>query len=209
MTVAIGHRSKECVTDEVDSGSVSPHSEMDVAEAMSLVSEDSIFLEAIGQFLNSVEADRFIEIPDYLNLKLKNKKWESPPLRTIEGYKYSLVVRPNGLKYTESYNKCVGIWLKPMSSDDDDDLEWPAKVRMGLTVKDFSSDGDLGSADGLTIAMAEYTWQREDTHSRYPISGFPATITHSAVEKAKCIEDGTLYILIDEEEDRSGTISMP
>lgn len=207
MAVQCGQRNAKVVVEsdvtdrnmDVHGGS-SSFSDADVAEVASLFSALSALDSASMSF---VERDQLIEIPNYTYLKSKKKRWESPPLRTIQGYRYTLVFRPNGLKFTEGYNECIGVWLKPMPSEADDGLEWPARVKMALRVKSFTSDSDSEGDENLVIPMKEYTWKKEDTNSRYPVFAFPSTIKHTAVEKeeAKCVvDDGTLYIVVEEEE---------
>ena len=184
------------VSDQIDddadmystSVSMSEDEEVATEEVVALLFEDDQHIKM-----------QHIEVPNYKDLKAKSKKWESPPLSTKIGYRFTLVVRPNGLKYTKSYNKSIGVWLKPMPSERDDLFEWPARVRMALRVEDFSSDGNSECDKGLVIPMEEYSWKRDTTNSRYPVFGFPATIKHSAVEEAKAVVDGTLYIVIEED----------
>lgn len=188
------------------------NSSMDVHSSSSSLSEADValfFSEVIEAALSTLKSDQHIEIPNYPDLKSKNKKWESPPLRTNGGYRYTLVVRPNGLKFTEGYNECIGIWLKPMPGEDDDELDWPARVKMALRVKNFTSDGDSEGDANLLVPMDKYTWQRGDTKSRYPVFRFPATIKHTAVEKAKCVVERTLYIVVEEEDDDGGGGGSP
>ena len=140
-----------------------------------------------------------IELPNYLDLKSNNAMWESPPLYTREGFKYILIIRPNGLKYTDSHNTAVGIWLKPVASDHDEPSKFPAKVKLGLRVG-FGPDASSGDDEGLKIDPTDCSWKIEDTHSRYPVIAFKPTITHEALEKANCFVDENLILLIEEVE---------
>jgi hypothetical protein len=103
--------------------------------------------------------------------------WESEPLYTCL-FKYILIIRPYGLKHTKSFNKAIGIWLKPLPSDFDDELDFPAKVTLAFRVLTDAT------VDGLSVAPTTCSWDREDTHSRYPVVAFAPTITHSAVLQA-------------------------
>lgn len=138
--------------------------------------------------------EQSIEIPHYCDLKSKNGKWESQPLYTRSGFKFVLIVRPNGLKYTKSFNRSIGIWLKPVPSDSE--LNFPADVTLALRV------GLDAEGDGLLVPPTRCTWKKEDTHSRYPVVAFEPTITHTAVEKAtNCFIGENLLITIVEVDD--------
>ena len=140
---------------------------------------------------------RAVEIPGYTRLKECDKRWESEARFTRDLYKYSLIVRPNGLKYTKGYGKCIGIWFRPLPSDHDDELEWPARVTFTVTVKSFGIDSDLEKS--LTIPKQEYTWKREATKFRYPAFNFDLTILcHTLIENSQCIVDDKLTIDIHE-----------
>ena len=134
-----------------------------------------------------------IEILDFYRLKLSNGVWESKPLHTSKHYKYVLIVRPNGLKYTESFKNSIGVWLKPVPSDRDQELDFPAKVMLGLRV---DSPGNTGEEKGLSITRTLCEWDLEDTRSRYPVCAFEPTITHRALEKIDFGEN--LKLLIEE-----------
>lgn len=134
-----------------------------------------------------------IEIPHYQDLKSNNEMWESQPLYTRENFKYVLIVRPNGLKYTKSFKKSISISLKPVSSHRDHELNYPAEVT--LTLRVGTTDG---TNEGLCSGPKQCRWDREDTHSRYPVVAFEPTIMHSAVEKANCFQGENLPIVIEE-----------
>ena len=138
-----------------------------------------------------------IEIPQYSKLKAEDKRWESRPHFTLEGYKYKLIVRPNGLKYNEGYGQCIGIWFRPLPSDKDDFLLWPAKVKFSLRIESTYSAFEKD----LTIPMKNYTWGRHTTNFRYPAFNFSlSAIKHSTIEEAQCLDKkkDKLYIIIEE-----------
>ncbi len=146
------------------------------------------------------EDDKFItlEIPDYMKLKAEDRRWESEPNYTYEGYKYKLIVRPNGLKYNEGYGKCIGIWFRPIPSDLDAMQTWPAKVKFSITVQSFSENSAHFDKD-LRIPMQEYTWEKHTTLFRYPAFNFGlSAIKHSTIEKAQCIVEDKLLLTIEE-----------
>jgi hypothetical protein len=128
--------------------------------------------------------EREINIQHYGDLKSSNGVWESPALCSREHFRYSLIFQPNGLKHTKSFNKAIGIWLKPLPSDFDDELDFPAKVTLAFRVLTDAT------VDGLSVTPTTCSWDREDTHSRYPVVAFAPTITHSAIEKAYSFEGG-------------------
>ncbi len=143
------------------------------------------------------EDDKCIEIPEDKKLKAENRRWESEPCFTREGYKYKLIVRPNGLKYNEGYGECIGIWFRPLPSDKDAELSWPARVNLSITVKSFSSSSAFEK--DLHIPMQQYTWGRHTTLFRYPAFNFGlSVITHSAIVKAQCLFDDKLFLIIEE-----------
>lgn len=132
---------------------------------------------------------------DYWKLKAADKRWVSEALFTPGGHKYSLIVRPNGLKYAKGYGSCVGIWLNPLRGDKDETLTWPARVRMSLRVL----SGGLSDYTNLTIPMKEYTWKKYETKFRYPAFNFDLTaIKHEAVEssESKCLTDQRITLLV-------------
>ena len=54
-----------------------------------------------------------VTIPSFSDLWRNNGVFKSKRLYTYaHKYPYRLWIRPNGLKFTKSYNKCIGIWLK-------------------------------------------------------------------------------------------------
>lgn len=131
------------------------------------------------------------ELKDYYGLKESDSRWVSNPRSTLAGYKYSLIVRPNGLRYAEGYGRCLGAWINPIPGDHDNELPWPAKVKMSLQVK--------GSYDKLVIPMQEYTWGKFDTKCHCPAFHFKLdAIEHSAIEVGY-VESGKIVILIVEE----------
>lgn len=145
--------------------------------------------------LISQQQDCVIEIPGYTKLKEEDRRWESKPRFTHQGYKYSLIVRPNGLKYNEGYGECIGIWLKALPSDRDEELGWPARVKLSLRVKSFSSSSEYEK--DLTIAMKEYSWEQHATKFRYPAFNFGLTaIKNGTVERAQCVFNDTLTIIV-------------
>ena len=129
------------------------------------------------------------------NGKPSEVKYESQPRFTTEEYKYSIVVRPNGLKHTDSYGEAVGIWFNPLPSDADDNLLWPAKIKMQLSLLKSESKEKI-----LKIPMKEYKWERYWTKSQYPAFNFDfKTLQHSAIQREGCVDsDGFLTILIEE-----------
>lgn len=132
-----------------------------------------------------------IEVPNYWGLKEGNKRWASKPLFTDAGYKFRLVVIPNGLKYTEGYGKCVGVWLDPLCGDMDDELSWPAKVEMSLRIQSTKED--------IAIPMREYSWERSETKCRYPAFNFDlTTFAHDLVETPQCCSNGNISMIIEE-----------
>ncbi len=149
---------------------------------------------------NSVQNDLpKVEILDYFELKDKNQVWVSEIFSTNEGYKFCLHIRPNGLRYTAGFNKCVGIWFKPMPGENDSQLPWPAKVNLSLWVQNVSGSSVI---DGLVIDMKEYTWKREDTRSINPAFKLNLTaLRHNAIEEGCIINDGgrkSIIIVIEE-----------
>ena len=79
-----------------------------------------------------------VKIPRYQKTKERNGVYES---KTLAGsYPYKLLIRPNGLKFTKGYGKCIGIWLKPEPCK----LEKPVKVYLSIVVKTQDSSWDCG-----------------------------------------------------------------
>jgi hypothetical protein len=136
----------------------------------------------------SKKRSKVLEVLKYKELKKLNKAFESEVYST-KGYCYQLIVRPNGLPYTKGFKKYIGVWLKPVQGEKDRYLDWPARVRLELTI---------GGTDGLKIQMQEYTWTRKDTKSINPVLNFDLEVfEHSKVEK--CGVHG-VSILIDDDE---------
>jgi hypothetical protein len=115
--------------------------------------------------------NKVVKVLKYRELKKSNKVFESEVYST-KGYCYQLIVRPNGLRYTKGFNKCIGVWLKPVQGEEDKHLDWPARVRLGLTI------------GGAEVQMQDYTWTRKDTKSINPVLNFDLEVfEHSKIEK--------------------------
>lgn len=132
-----------------------------------------------------------VKVPYYSKeKKILDDIWESDPL-TIASYRYKLVVRPKGLKYTTGYGKAVGMWFRPLPCH----LLKPAKVKISIGV--LKSDGK----EVMTVIKEkEYEWDEEDTRSDYPAFNFDLdTFRHSYVEE-KCEMDsaGCITVIINE-----------
>lgn len=135
-----------------------------------------------------------LKVPDYI-LKSKNMKWESPLCRTcLKEYPYKLIVRPNGLKFTEGYGECLGVWLKPEPFD----LKSPAEVKLRLKVETPNRSVNTK----LVTPMKFCTWDVKDTARPNPAFCFDLTaIKHKDILEANCIDDsGSLTLIIEEEE---------
>lgn len=133
-----------------------------------------------------------VKVQNYWSLKEGNKQWVSKPRFTTAGYKYCLVVMPNGLKHAEGYGESVGVWLNPMRGDKDDQLDWPAEVWMSLRIQSSKKDMEL------EIPKMKYSWARSETKHRYPAFNFDlTTFTHDVVE-SQCLSNGNFFIIIDE-----------
>lgn len=139
-------------------------------------------------------------VPDYYKLKGSDKRWVSKPRLTSAGYKYSLIVRPNGLRHTEGYGKCLGAWFNPMPGDK---MCWPATVKMSLKIKSIAS-----VSSDLVIPMEEYTWDRSETKCRYPAFCFDLNkLQHCDIEET-CVEKGDEKITMIIEEYQQITILL-
>ena len=135
--------------------------------------------------------------------KIADLKYESKPRFTTvkpHHYKYSLVVRPNGHRYSESYETTVAIWLRALPSDSDDDLPWPATVKMQLSLLRFNKAASCASKEkAVTIPMQEYSWERHWTQSQYPAFYFNLeAFQHSSVEQECVDNEGWITFAIDE-----------
>ena len=138
------------------------------------------------------------QIPDYWTLRAEDRRWESEPHFISQHYKYSLIVRPNGLVYNEGYGDCIGIWFRPLPGDKDDSLVWPAQINLSLTVKSFAENSSKYEAE-LKISK-KCTWDRHATKFRYPAFHFGLTaIKNATIEEARCVVEGVLTIVIQEE----------
>ena len=131
-----------------------------------------------------------VRIDHYLHLKENDEKWESLPLQTISGYPFRLIVRPNGLKWTEEYGN-IAIWLKPLPCE----LVEPAKMKLSVTVNNPS-----GRQDGLRVEK-DCMWDEVDTICQNPAFCFDlSAIKHSAIEAAHCIDrNGSLTLTVEED----------
>lgn len=142
----------------------------------------------------SLSPDSFpdIVIPNYNERKSDNSKWESPPLVTSSGYPYRLLIRPNGLKFTKGYGKCLGIWFKPEPYD----LEEPVTVELSIRVK--TPDGSRN--DKLVIPMKKYSWDRSATTRPNPAFCFDLmAIKHEDIVAANCIDSkGNVKLVVEE-----------
>ena len=136
-----------------------------------------------------------VTIPNYLEIKAKNGVYESGKLFTHAcKYPYKLLIRPNGLKFTKGYGKCMGIWLKPEPCN----LKKPVKVYLSIVVK---TQGEASTTNNkLTIPKTECTWDEEDTTSPNPAVCFALNaIQHSDILEADCIDsDGSLTLFVEE-----------
>lgn len=152
-------------------------------------SEDTI-VEVQSIYLSD-QCTKRVHVQNYWDLKRTNRRWVSKALSTIAGYKYTLVVRPNGLKYAEGYGSAVGVWLNPICGNKDDLLVWPAEVQLSLKI-------EKGVGSDIVIAMTSCEWEQCETTCPYPAFYFDlTTFTHAAIE-TECVIDGVLTILIDE-----------
>ena len=167
-----------------------------MANGLQVLKKPKLSADIIPQSANHDRSNE-ISIPFSKNGKPLKGKYESRP-RFTGGpyrYKYSLVVRPNGLKHTDSYGKAVGIWFNPLPSDADDDLLWPAKIKMQLSILKAESEEKV-----LTIPMQEYEWEHYWTKSEYPAFNFDLkTLQHAIIQQKGCVShDGQLTIHIEE-----------
>ena len=137
---------------------------------------------------------REIKVPYCEDGKVINDRWESRPrfsIVTSPHYRYSLVVRPNGLRFTDGYGKAIGIWFRPLPSND---AIWPAKVRLSISIL------DRGRNVVLTTDQQDFEWVEEQTMSPYSTSKFDLmAFKHCEVEQKNCVDDeGSVTIIINE-----------
>ena len=152
----------------------------------------TIDLEEVPSFVQN--QSREIEVPYREDGKVINNSWESKPrfiTATSPHYKYSLVVRPNGLRCTDGYGKAIGIWFRPLPSND---TTWPAKVKLSISIL------DRGGNVVLTTDQKDFEWVEEQTMSPYPTSKFDLmAFKHCEVEQKNCVDnEGSVTIILNE-----------
>lgn len=166
---------------------------------------DEVFSEASSENLEQpAKTVHEIEMQSFNKLLQKNMAWESGALSTMQGYMYSLIIRPNGLRYTKGFNKCMGVWLKPLQGEKDKSLDWPAKVKLTLRIRSF---GDETNCSDL-VTTRECKWKIEDTKSINPVLNFDLmALKLCAIQDPSrgCIihrenEDASVIIIIEEDE---------
>ena len=153
--------------------------------------EETITIEEVSFVENQ---PREIKVPYCEDGKVINDSWESKPrfiTATSPHYKYSLVVRPNGLRCTDGYGKAIGIWFRPLPSND---ATWPAKVKLSISIL------DRGGNVVFTTDQKDFEWVEEQTMSPYPTSKFDLmAFKHCEVEQKNCVDDeGGVTIIINE-----------
>ena len=164
------------------------------SEAESEVNCESNMIITLISLYEPVTGCHRVRIDNFESKRKENVKWESERLLSRDGYPYKLIVRPNGLRFTEGHNKCVGIWFKPMPYN----LLETARIKLSIAVESHTKT----EVEGLSIPMAEYMWDKEDVVNQNPAFSFDLTaIRHSAIKQAKCVsDDGSLTLCIKEQE---------
>lgn len=161
-------------------------------ETKSCTIEEASFVE--DQPREIKDQPRKIKVPFCKDGEVLKDRWESKPRFMVVGphYRYSLVVRPNGLRCTDGYGKAIGIWFRPLPSlaPSNDD----AKVKLSISI--LSKSGNTM----LTTDEKDFEWDEEQTMSPYPASKFDLmAFKHSEVEQKNCIDDeGRVTVIINE-----------
>ena len=122
-----------------------------------------------------------VKINNFTRLKDNNGLFETEPFFLLQGsyYKFKLSFRPNGLKYTDSFNKGMEIWLQPMAGDHDENLAWPVKVKITINLGNIyeQKTKDCKSVGILT------KWDKGDTHTRYATAASDSYLQHSDINQ--------------------------
>lgn len=126
---------------------------------------------------------------------LDDKSETKPQLMKTCHHRYSLVVRPNGLQYTAGYGKAMGVWFRPLPSDNDAKLSWPARAKISISILNTS-----GREVITTPIVEDAEWDEEQTTSPYPAFKFNLTaLQHSEVAKSDCVDiEGYVTVVVNE-----------
>lgn len=148
---------------------------------------------------NVCQSERIrIEVPFMKNGGVSNDRWESEPqfMFISPHYEFSLVIRPNGLKYTEGHGNAMGVWFRPLpSSNNAADFSWPAKVKISISVL------NKWESEVITTSKEDFKWDKNQTRSRYPAFKFNLTaIKHSKVKQSCVNSEGYVTVVVKEYE---------
>ena len=120
----------------------------DKDESMKLVKAkmDSIIDSRVKQLIESFQhmsglLPYTFTMAGFHKLKRDNELWYSPNMLTHnQGYTFLITVRANG--YGASKDKSVGVWLRSVNGQHDNNLKWPAKVTITLQLLNQHCDHD-------------------------------------------------------------------